>query len=292
MSLYNAESFRLLTLLYELDTMFKYQSFNAYSKSNLESNRIYFNRYDYFNDPFECWCIEHNGYPDPEVDRERFLNVIKTWGFSTDRIENAFEYYTEYVEDLKDCPGIVNAKKESARIACFSAEPDNLLMWSHYADGLRGFCIELDDAAFATDSPDRPPVEVHHVAYRTSPPCIDTVAYSIANDMYWHNEDIDNAINALRELDAKVLATKPYPWAYESEIRAITHIENGSKNGVSLSYSPKMIRRIIIGEKASYSNIDFIKKVILKINPNISIEIASRLVNDYKVVLSPICKST
>lgn len=266
--------------------MFKYQSFNEYSKPNLNNNIIYFNRYDYFNDPFECWCIENNGYPDPEKDRDRFLSVISTWGFSSDRENEALEYYDEYVKTLEDWPGIVSAKKESARIACFSAEPDNLLMWSHYADGLRGFCMELDDSVFATSSPDKYPVEIHHVKYRTSPPSIDTVAYSIANDMWWHNEDINEGIEALFELDAKVLATKPYPWAYESEVRAITHIENQTEKGIAIPYSPKSIKRIIIGEKASSSNIDFIHNIATEANPNISIETASRKSNDYKVVLT------
>ncbi|WFU31299.1 DUF2971 domain-containing protein [Bradyrhizobium brasilense] len=34
---------------------------------------------------------------------------------------------------------------DSIRIACFGSERDNLLMWSHYGDGLRGFCIVFDE---------------------------------------------------------------------------------------------------------------------------------------------------
>lgn len=266
--------------------MFKYQSFDDYSKSNLENNVIYFNRYDYFNDPFECWCIENNGYPDPKKNRDRFLSVINTWGFSADREKEALEFYDEYVKELEDWPGIVNTKKESARIACFSDEPDNLLMWSHYADGLRGFCMELDDSVFATSSPEKYPVEIHQVKYRTSPPSIDTVAYLIANDMWWHNEDINEGLEALFELDTKVLATKPFPWAHESEVRAITHIETKTEEGIAISYSPKFIKRIIIGEKATSFNIDFIKNIVSEVNPIISIETATRENNAYKVRLS------
>jgi hypothetical protein len=29
-------------------------------------------------------------------------------------------------------------------VACFSAAADNLLLWAHYADGHRGFCLEFD----------------------------------------------------------------------------------------------------------------------------------------------------
>jgi hypothetical protein len=266
--------------------MFKYQSFDEHSRSNLKESIIYFNRYDFFNDPFECWCIENNGYPDPVKNRNRFLSVINTWGFTVNRESEALEYYEEYVREISHFPGIINAKKESARIACFSSEPDNLLMWSHYADGLRGFCLELDDMAFATSQPEKYPVEIHQVKYRTSPPSIDTVAYSIAYDMWWHSEDINEGLKAQYELDEKVLATKPFPWAYEAEVRAITHIETQTESGISIPYSPKFIKRIILGEKATLSDIEFIHKVVSEINPSISIEIATREKDAYKVCLS------
>jgi hypothetical protein len=266
--------------------MFKYQSFDEYSRSNLKESIIYFNRYDFFNDPFECWCIENNDYPDPEKNRDRFLSVINTWGFTANRESEALEYYEEYVRELANGPGIVNAKKESARIACFSSEPDNLLMWSHYGNGLRGFCLELDDLAFATSQPSKCPVEIHQVNYRTSPPSIDAVAYSIAHDIFWHNEDINEGLKALYELDAKVLATKPFPWAYESEVRAITHVETETESGISIPYSPEFIKRVILGEKATQFDIEFIHDFVSEINPSIAIEIATREKHAYKVCLS------
>lgn len=263
--------------------MFKYQSFNDYTKINLSKSSLFFNKYDYFNDPFECCPIEHIGYPDPINQRDRFLSVIKTWGFSVNRATEALDSYQIYVDELDDWPEIITMKQNSARISCFCAEANNLLMWSHYADGLRGFCIEFDDDVFDGNTPEKYPIELHYVKYRSSPPSVDTVAYSIANDMFWHCEDADEGLKALYELDTKTLATKPSQWAYESEIRAITHIQCNKGEGISVPYSSLFIKRIIIGEKASPSDIDFIYQTVSKINPDIIIEIASKVKDKYEI---------
>jgi len=255
--------------------MFKYQSFNSYSKINLLDNAIYFNHHDNFNDPFECWCIEKDGHPEPVVERERFLSVIQTWGFTADRVDEALEHYKDYVEELGDWPGIINNRKNSARIACFSSEADNLLMWSHYADGLRGFCVEFDETAFQEVDSSKS-IDIHSVQYRTSPAMVDSVAYSIANDMYWHNEDVNDGLSAMFDLDTKVLATKPFQWAYECEKRAIIHVDESSREGLLLQYDPRAIKRIIVGEKAEDVNIEYLNNFIKKNNLSLSLERASR----------------
>ena len=33
-------------------------------------------------------------------------------------------------------------------VACFTTELNNILMWSHYADGHKGFCLEFDTNFF------------------------------------------------------------------------------------------------------------------------------------------------
>ena len=90
--------------------MYKYYSFNEHSKNSLENSTIYFSRFDLFNDPFECWCTEINGYPDPITDRDRYLSVIKTWGFSADRADEAIETYNTYVDEIGDIPRDMQAK--------------------------------------------------------------------------------------------------------------------------------------------------------------------------------------
>jgi len=263
--------------------MFKYQSFNDFSRKNLLKSSLYFNKHDYFNDPFECCPIERTGYPDPIRERDRFLSVIKSWGFSVNMAKDALDSYKIYVDELEDWPEIISSKKKSARISCFGAEDNNLLMWSHYADGLRGFCIEFDDSVFDGMEPEKYPIELHFVKYRSSPSSVDTVAYSIANDMFWHCEDADEGLKALYDLDTKTLATKPAQWAYESEIRAITHIQCEKDEGILIPYSSLLIKRVIIGEKASQVDINFIYQTFSQLNPDVSIEVASKVKDKYEI---------
>jgi hypothetical protein len=51
---------------------YKFSSVNRYSLENLSNCQIYCNHYSAFNDPFECWCIEKTGIPDPENENERY----------------------------------------------------------------------------------------------------------------------------------------------------------------------------------------------------------------------------
>lgn len=263
--------------------MFKYQKFADYTKKNLLNNIIYCQHYSKFNDPFECWCIENNGFPDPILDRERFLAVIRTWGFSADRQEEAIIDYQYYVETLGDEPGIVDRIKNSVRIACFSSEAENLLMWSHYADGLQGFCILFDESAFINCEREET-VYIHSVNYRSTPEQIDTVAFSIANDMCWHDDDIKLAEYELNKLHEKVFATKPFQWAYECEKRITTYSETVNDDiGISLPYDSKFIRRIIVGEKVSDENVEFLLEFIKDNSLNIVLEVASREPSSFNI---------
>ena len=38
----------------------------------------------------------------------------------------------------------LNILNDCAYITCFSETPDNMLMWSHYANAHQGFCVEYD----------------------------------------------------------------------------------------------------------------------------------------------------
>jgi hypothetical protein len=126
--------------------IFKFYSVSDYSLHALQNNQIYCNHYSAFNDPFECWCITVSGIPDPVKEKDRYAAVYRAWGFEEpDYSPSGVEELIGYCEQF-DNEYAVSAGQyvESARISCFSQEISNLLMWSHYTDGLRGFCIEFD----------------------------------------------------------------------------------------------------------------------------------------------------
>jgi hypothetical protein len=93
-----------------IKNLFKYYSLSEFNIDALENNYVYLSNPKDFNDPFDC-----------------SRNLI---------IENQKELSDwQYVESLNN-----NSK---VGITCFSKNGMEPLMWSHYTNSYRGFCIKL-----------------------------------------------------------------------------------------------------------------------------------------------------
>lgn len=118
---------------------------------NLEAGQIFCQRHDSYNDPFEFWSEIVTGIPDAVSEPNRFLSALRAWGFHYDTVHEALaepnvsENVTEYFDECASYAPPFEDMRLSMRIACFASQRDNLLMWSHYADGLRGLCIAFDE---------------------------------------------------------------------------------------------------------------------------------------------------
>ena len=108
---------------------------------------------------------------------------------------------------------------DSAYIACFSEKHDNLLMWSHYADSHRGFCIEYDLKLLNLNSDILShiyPVLYHN--QRESFPIKDIIeSMRELNDSIYKNEVCDINVDKLLTL----FTVKGLDWKYEREWRVI-----------------------------------------------------------------------
>lgn len=135
-----------------------------------------------------------------------------------------FEHGTkeEYLKQIKE-------GKKKLLICSFAQEPDNVLLWSHYANGCRGVCIEVeinDDA--------RRDYEVAHINY-------------VRDRITFSNEEA----RLIEEVPKILLNKKNIKWKYEKEVRVLSHEK--------YVYGLK-ITGILLGIKIS----ETIKKVILK----------------------------
>jgi hypothetical protein len=192
--------------------MFKYFSFTEYALANILNDELYMNHYESFNDPFECWADVITGFPNKKVKSKRLKNIWKAWGFNDLNDETANKLYESYTESLlgmqPDVPSIVN----SARITCFSKRPDNLLMWSHYADGLRGFCLEFDRDILLVNELDN--VKFYDVEYKENPATIDTALIATLQDQIEHSLDScisdDETSNHKKHLDKSLAESNEF----------------------------------------------------------------------------------
>ena len=295
--------------------MFKFSAFNEYSIENLEKNQIWCNHYSAFNDPFECWSIEHTGIPDPYKEKNRYQSVVEAWGY--DPGPDNYDEFREYCSEFDNEYAMrVSYFTDSARISCFCKEINNLLMWSHYADGLRGFCIGFNKNLIVHSSSS---ADVFNVIYGKQPVVIDSMVYEVVKDQIWYHEmaieeelssrkylknykpdislpEYKKALKQSRQLHFqmyfKMLCHKPIEWRYEKEIRLIYHSESENLEGEPYQYPASAIKSIYIGEKATDKNVDKLLSVLEKQKLDVPIYMARRNRENYEILLEPLNQMT
>lgn len=282
--------------------LYKYFKIDEYSISNLIRDEFYCQNYKAFNDPFECWFIINEGIPNPLKEPERFEMICNAWGFHPNINDESIEDFNLYMEELECYQPDVKKYIEGARISCFSKEQNNLLMWSHYADGLRGFCIEYEEDLLLSIEKDKE-VALIDVNYEKRVPVVDKMLYSLANDQIWYHEmaleeepkskfkrdylkALKEANKLLENLYQKTIATKPLQWKYEKETRLIFYSENVS--GEFYKYPPNAIKSVFFGERMRKKDIDTLLKILESKDIVVDKKIAHRNNCSYDILFKPI----
>lgn len=204
----------------------------------LSNNTLKFSSPFDFNDPFDCY--------------EELIKFDLTIEFVEELVKNGSLELSE--EDkkltpeklLKQLESVFDFKdsvlnrifynlKSNLWISCFSEEYNEILMWSHYADKHKGFCI-----GFNLDGLN------------------DTFKFILSNVNYTDNfTKIDYCSNPYKALE-HFISTKSKNWKYENEIRLRTNKENikfidSPIKGIS-KISPKSISEIYIGNKTELTD--------------------------------------
>lgn len=128
----------------------KYEGSNEFSLLNLKNGIIYFNPPSNFNDPYDCNSRFQLYLNDSDLQKYK----KGEFPYHEDRsIEVQIDFNNTSNKDIKKML-FQSAKKvldtsmrenrQKTGIACFSEVNDNILMWSHYANSCRGFCLEYD----------------------------------------------------------------------------------------------------------------------------------------------------
>jgi len=190
----------------------------------LEDRKYYFAPADSFNDPLDCAVNPIYELPPIEKIIENQAKILQ------DNDGITFQEALQKLQIIKTIPlsgletllqrlreEIRSALKYEYGILSLSAKNDNILMWSHYADYHKGFCIEFKR------SPDNPLGSTQPVQYVTEYP-------------YFNYFD-DLPGNIVK----RIILTKAYDWKYEAEWRGI------QKANSQVSYTDDMITGIIFG---------------------------------------------
>jgi hypothetical protein len=223
--------------------LYKYQPVTIQTLSNLKNRQIWFSKPSRFNDPYDCairidrtevtdndyWGLyrltySHFGNPAP-LDSKYLIDGQLTEQFKTEVRRGMRNSFDEHVETMLNKRGV----------CCFSEKVDDPLMWSHYADGHRGFCLEFDTR-----------FEPFHKAFK--------VTYS---------KEIPsiNPTHVLLESDTDplmpMITTKADCWAYEQEWR-IFHREADK----AYTCPVESLTGIYLGASISFTHIEIIALVL------------------------------
>ncbi len=277
------------------------------SISNLKDGVIFCQHFSAYNDPFEFWNHIYDGIPDPEREPERFANALKTWGMEGSSPDD--EDVIEYFDECQHYQPPFKAMRDQIRIACFGSQRDNMLMWSHYADGLRGFCIAFDKNSVAMVEPE---AYVLNVEYCDTPPIVDSFVYAIAHDQDWYHQvameetksrirfmgktDEEGwipvyekagaeAIAQMREIWQQVFAVKPLDWKYEHERRLLVHTQQRDTEPIMRPYPSEAIKEVILGERMHDDFRQRILAVLQKNHPDVPVRTARRAHGLYSIVI-------
>lgn len=221
--------------------LYKYQSLTAssYTLENLQNRHIWFSKPEYLNDPFDCAIpfllknIENekdweDGYKGllsrfqkdfsaekatraTKLAREKFITNGKVNQLFRDHLT---EVTNKNIEENR------NSIREFG-VACFSEDFDNILIWSHYADGHKGVCLEFDANYFPFNHGDK----LQRIVYKDTYPLVHPADFLIK-----------------KIIPHETLTTKSTNWDYEKEWRVI-HLPGNT----ALEYDPEALTGIYFG---------------------------------------------
>ncbi|APZ96160.1 DUF2971 domain-containing protein [Fuerstiella marisgermanici] len=219
--------------------IYRYQAPKKRNVENVERSLLWLSHPSKFNDPFDCAGAMFHNRPD-DVKADCFYDALLNFDF-----DQTMEFAQDFVEEegatsnsaaLSSSDIYFRRQLSGAEgVTCFSELPKNLLMWSHYADSHKGFCLE-----YSTEySPFRQ--LLCQVSYEIKMP---TVAPSVRE------------FGDLFELK-KFLLIKAREWRYEKEWRIASSLSNAP-----LDYPPEALKRILIGAKATTRTVNALRRSV------------------------------
>ena len=193
----------------------------------LQNNQIYFAKFAELNDPYEGLLhFSYEGVTDSLRKTLLANGLAKKNNVDIRRGRQLAEKMikkkgTQYMRELDEFPAPLN----------------NMMMWSHYADGMRGMCVEYDYHSLLEDIEElNEGIELNAREVRYSPKELPLVRAKIMMESHMLDDG-----KAGREM-IEAFCTKSDSWAYENEIRFLS-----SKHKLVL-HSEKSIRRVFVSK--------------------------------------------
>ncbi|MBM9605931.1 DUF2971 domain-containing protein [Desulfopila inferna] len=242
--------------------LYKYESFSTRSLENLKNQGIYFASPKNFNDPFDC-SIDANFKTISKSKLTKLHAEFRSECSNKTEFDIVYGIYPnkafiqllensliKFFNEMKD--SMLNTKG----ISCFSETKNDILMWSHYSDCHKGFCLEFD-TKFEPFNQAKP------VKYSKSFPTLDTPSLFLKEDP---------------EQVLEIFLTKHSSWNHEKEWR-ILH----NQVGTLYTYPTESLIGLYFGAEIPYTYMEIISLIIQGQNPNVSFYKAEKSSSSFSV---------
>lgn len=249
--------------------VYKFMSGQDYHLSSLAENQVFFSKFDELNDPYEGLLyfsfdgvtdslrkallannFSHSSSISLKKARVMVERYIKSKGldemrkFAQSLTESCFSSFLNYHHQNR----FVLSTSFQSEINQFPAPLNNMMMWSHYSNGMRGFCVEYNQKELLRSLQRlNPGIEISTKKVKYSDrelPIVraTTIMQSRINDNGDAGEEMITAF-----------CTKQSNWKYENELRFI-----GSVQGL-VSHDESAIKRVFVGANNQTLTTDLIR---------------------------------
>jgi hypothetical protein len=210
--------------------IYKYRNFEGKHLDILRKKELWLATPESLNDPFDCQ-IEY---------AELFDAAISKLQISLEAKQSFKSSALEAVSNL--------------RVLSLSRGELNPLLWAHYSDSHKGFCLGFDECQLGISQRTKP----QEVEYRDKLPSL-MFSEHLLNSNFKDKSHRIELIKTLDEFTYKVAFTKPKEWEVENEFR-IVHIHPTQGN---VREFPRLaLREVIMGLNIDETNQEIITKIL------------------------------
>ncbi len=230
--------------------LFKYRDFSARSLTALSANKMFFANPSLFNDPFDCSFVPEYKATTLQQFLVNFETPIKylhqcSASEAQEYIKRCFcQDRNKFIKDMREA--FKNTVLRGYGVYSLSAIDNDILMWAHYADSHKGFCLEFN----------RTEDNFLQNARKVNYP---------KNDEYPALTWPKNPNEGLQVAET-IVRTKSRHWKYEQEWRMLEERPDsqeaaGGYIGHEVDYPNDMLAGIIFGERMSSEHRNVIKQL-------------------------------
>lgn len=220
-------------------SLYKYYAFNENSLKVLINSEVWVPTRKLLNDPLDCGIELSTEIDAPSF--EKWRSAVIELGVKFDGRETSPTRDKD--KALTAIKKVYKSLQDQTGVFCLTEDPCNPLMWSHYADGHTGFCIEFE---FDYDHLGEIGAWITDVDYEEHPKM-----------SYWDfflqhsDEQLIKKVNLVGGL----LSHKAEDWKYEKEWRVFAHLKDlkVGEDGRLLPL-PGRIKTIIFGMQMGERN--------------------------------------